>query len=91
MSTYKRQPEGFKDRLAWIADRPQVLTLARLADSLRKSLTPNQQIHVAAFLSPAGGDVSGMDELTISQRNAVLVLVVANEIDVLRDYFKGEL
>jgi hypothetical protein len=89
--TYTRAPQGFKERLAGIADRSQSLSMARLADSLRKSLTPNQQIHVATFLSPAGGDVLGMAELTVSQRNAVLVLVVANEIEVLRKYFKGEL
>jgi hypothetical protein len=65
--------------------------MGRLADNLKKSLSPIQRIHLAAFLLPMGGDVQMLSGLEVSQRNAVLVLIVANDLDVLREFFRETL
>jgi hypothetical protein len=65
------------------------LTMARLAESLQKSFSAFQGAGVIMFLD--SGDTRGLAELTISQKNALLVLVQINDRDTLREYFKGGL
>ena len=95
MSTYVRAPLGFKEHLAGIADervrsRKPTLNMGRLAEQVRKSLTPLQQDYVRIFLLPTGGNMGLLAGMNTSLRNAVLVLVAANDLEVLRDFFNKD-
>ncbi len=108
MSTYIRPPLGFKEHLAEIAEarsaetdakpkRKHTLNMSRLADELKKSLTPLQNGSLSAALMtrrglPAGAGLPAViaranSALTISQRNAVLALAICNDIEVLAAFF----
>ena len=86
MSTYIRHPQGFKARLRMLAER-RVLHLPRLAEELKRELTPVQWEHL---LGP--GWNAEFTALTVSQRNGLRVLIVANAnaLDVLRDFFNAK-
>lgn len=90
MSTYVRDDKAFRLQLAARANRLAIgrLAMARLADELRESLTADQRVGVCAAL--ASGDAQTITELTVSQRNALFVLIAANEPDALLDYLKGQ-
>lgn len=91
MSTYVRAPLGFKEHLAGIADTqkpPKALIMARLAESLKKSLSTFECAGVIVALD--SGDGRGIAELSISQRNALFCLIACNERELLREFFKGE-
>jgi hypothetical protein len=87
-STYKRDFPEFKARLAARVTR-QRIGMVRLADSLRESLTAEQRAGVVAALG--SGDAKPITDLSISQHNALFVLLAANEPETLVGYLKGEL
>jgi hypothetical protein len=87
-NTYKRDFPEFKARLVERGTR-QRIGMARLADAFRESLTPEQCVGVCSALG--SGDARAMTDLTISQRNALFVLIAANEPDVLINFLRGNL
>jgi hypothetical protein len=92
-TSYRREPLGFKTRLAFRADQltalRRVLAMARLAAELRDSLTPLQLDVVVAALGSAERLVK-VQGLSTSQFNALLVLAHVNGLDDLREFFKAQ-
>jgi len=70
------------------ADKMTRLTMGRLATEFHESLTPVQRLAVIKALE--SGDVR-VPELSISMKNALFVLLAANDSKVLQNYFKEEL
>lgn len=85
-STYKRDFPEFKAQLA-ARQVVRRLAMARLAEAFRESLTDAECAGVVKALG--SGDARTIADLTISQRNALMCLLAANEAEILIDYLRG--
>jgi hypothetical protein len=84
MSTsYRRDFPEFKARLA-TRQAVRRLTMTRLADAFRESLTDEQRQNVVKALESGNGE--HISDLSISARNALFCLLSCNEVADLTNY-----
>lgn len=97
MSTYTRRNHKFEQELQLKADTRvlRCLAMARLAKEVSDVLTKEQRAFVISALQAlqnrTGNELvieNSGEELSISSRNALLVLVAANDISVLIRHFE---